>query len=392
MKTFSFIKNQKFFFAIVAVVFVIGIVSFFMNGFNVDIDFVGGTEITYDINKTITKDDEAAIEKAVVGAIGAENFSSLKVSGENVIVRTLILETEADTENTEAVNSVAEYRERITAAITALYDNTEELGTQVGTKVAELFPSAVLADNSTATSKVFTLATGDIDKEGNAVLYTWTDEDKESLQTAIADLGKVSVSETELVIDFEGVSSVEWLSTDSVSAEISEGLRNSAITATVVAVVLMLIYIAFRFQISSAFAAVVCLAHDLFVMIVAYSLFQIPVNSTIIAALLTILGYSINATIIIFDRIRENDRKFTDGKGFSSKVDDGIRCTLLRSLNTTLTTLFTIGMIYIMGVTSIKNFALPLIVGIVAGLFSSVCLAGPLWRIFKKLGKKLRNR
>ena len=84
-------------------------------------------------------------------------------------------------------------------------------------------------------------------------------------------------------------------------------------------------------------------------------------------------------------------RKFTDGEGFSTKVDDGIRNTLWRSVNTTLTTLFTIGMIYILGVTSIKNFALPLIVGIVAGLFSSVCLAGPLWRLFKKLGKKLRK-
>ena len=154
----------------------------------------------------------------------------------------------------------------------------------------------------------------------------------------------------------------------------------------------MLIYIAFRFQISSAFAAIVCLTHDLFVMLVAYSLFQIPVNSTIIAALLTILGYSINATIIIFDRIRENDKKFTDGEGFSVKVDDGIRNTIWRSINTTLTTLFTIGMIYFLGVTSIKNFALPLIVGIVAGLFSSVCLAGPLWRLFKKLGKKIRNK
>ena len=127
-------------------------------------------------------------------------------------------------------------------------------------------------------------------------------------------------------------------------------------------------------------------------MLVAYSLLQIPVNSTIIAALLTILGYSINATIIIFDRIRENDKAMGRGVSFADKVDDGIRSSIGRSINTTVTTLLTIGMLYILGVTSIKNFALPLIVGIVAGLFSSVCLAGPLWNIFNNVAINMRKK
>ena len=123
-------------------------------------------------------------------------------------------------------------------------------------------------------------------------------------------------------------------------------------------------------------------------MIFAYSIFGIPVSSTIIAAILTIIGYSINATIVIFDRIRENRKTMAASVPYEDKVDSGIKSTLWRSLNTTITTLLTIGLIYFMGVTSIKNFALPLIVGIVSGVYSSVCLAGNLLVAFKKIGKK----
>ena len=182
---------------------------------------------------------------------------------------------------------------------------------------------------------------------------------------------------------------VELRSANNVSAAVSGDLRRAAVVSTGVAVILMLLYITIRFQFSSAAAAVVCLVHDVFITIFAYSVFQIPVNSNVIAVLLTILGYSINATIIIFDRVRENN-KLMQKANFAEKVDASIKSTLRRSINTTLTTLFTIGMIYILGVTSIKNFALPLIIGILAGLYSSVCLAGPLWNVFKKKNSKVR--
>ena len=145
----------------------------------------------------------------------------------------------------------------------------------------------------------------------------------------------------------------------------------------------MLAYISIRFDLNSGLAAVVCLAHDVFIMIVAYSLFQIPLNTTMIAALLTILGYSINATIVIFDRIRENRKKLsmTD---FDKVVDTSIRQTLLRSINTTATTFLTIAALFVLGVASIRQFALPLMVGILAGMFSSVFLAGNLWALFNR--------
>lgn len=168
-----------------------------------------------------------------------------------------------------------------------------------------------------------------------------------------------------------------------ISASVSSSLRNSAILSTVIVVILMLVYITIRFELLSGVAAVICLVHDLFVMTAVYSLFQIPMNSKLIAVYLTILGYSINATIVVFDRVREN-RKLYPKKSFDENVNSAINQTFTRSLNTTITTLLTIGMIYILGVTSIREFALPLIIGIVSGLYSSVCLSGALWSTFKK--------
>lgn len=378
MKKFSFVKNQKIFFCIVLVMVVIGIASFIIRGFNFDIDFVGGSEISYDLGKTVTKDDEAKIADIVTGIIGADKFSAVRVSGDQnniVTLRTLVIDNDDTTEATK--NAIDE-------AVKALY------------------PDVILSDASTDTVRIFNLPQ---EEEETTPLFPDDAEEKvtEALASVNAENLNVLVDMDALNVSFDSSSVIGkmradidkailaeydtavWRSTDSVSAEVSAGLKATAIKATIIAVILMLVYIAFRFQISSAFAAILCLAHDLFIMITAYSLFQIPVNSTIIAALLTILGYSINATIIIFDRIRENDKKMGSSVPFADKVDDGIRATFTRSLNTTLTTLFTIGMIYFLGVTSIKNFALPLIVGIVAGLFSSVCLAGPLWNLIKKI-------
>ncbi len=173
---------------------------------------------------------------------------------------------------------------------------------------------------------------------------------------------------------------------NSVSATIGDRLLRIAIMAVVVAVVLMLVYIAFRFKFASALAAVTCLAHDVIIMLAFYSFFQIPINSNMIAAVLTILGYSINATIIVFDRVRENLPKYDNN--LATAINASVRETFTRSLNTTITTLLTIGMIYIMGVSSIKNFALPIMIGLVAGFFSSVFLSGMFWYAYDKLFTK----
>ena len=177
-----------------------------------------------------------------------------------------------------------------------------------------------------------------------------------------------------------GLGAHALVSASNVGATVSAELRRDAILATVVAIILMLIYISIRFDLASGIAAVICLAHDVLITLFAYSIFGIPLNINMIAALLTILGYSINATIVIFDRVRENRRKML-GTAFGEVVNVSVRQTFLRSLNTTLTTFITCFMVYLLGVTSIKDFTLPLIVGILAGFFSSVCLAGNIWSV-----------
>jgi preprotein translocase SecF subunit len=150
-----------------------------------------------------------------------------------------------------------------------------------------------------------------------------------------------------------------------------------------VTTLLMLIYIAIRFELRSGFVAVIMLMHDVLVLLTVYTVFRIPINTSVIAAILTIVGYSINATIVIFDRIRENKKLYAK-RPFDSIVDLSISQTMMRSIGTTLTTLMTVVTLYIMGVASVRAFAFPLIVGITAGLYSSVMLAGPVWAAFRK--------
>lgn len=170
----------------------------------------------------------------------------------------------------------------------------------------------------------------------------------------------------------------DLLSIDTVSPSIGAEMANSAMIAAVVAVLLMLVYITFRFEFMFGLAAVIALIHDLIIVLGVYSIFQIQVNSPLIAAMLTILGYSINDTIVVFDRIRENRPKF--GKyDFANLVDTSVTQTLRRSINTSFTTLLAIGALYAFGVPAVQDFALPLMVGIVSGTYSSIFVASALW-------------
>ena len=146
-----------------------------------------------------------------------------------------------------------------------------------------------------------------------------------------------------------------------------------------IACVCMLIYISIRFKdIRAGGSAIIALIHDVCIVMTCYAIFRIPVDNAFIAVLLTILGYSINSTIVIFDRIRENTPKYRKNQT-AEKINKSVSQTLGRSINTTLTTLFTIGAIYILGVQSIKDFSLPLIVGIIAGAYSSIFISGSVW-------------
>ena len=178
---------------------------------------------------------------------------------------------------------------------------------------------------------------------------------------------------------------VPSVSFETISPTISGEMRRDAVIAVVIAVVCMLVYIWLRFSdIRFASAAVIALIHDVLLVFAAYAVVRISVGNTFIAAMLTVVGYSINATIVIFDRIRENLKNRKNFDSLENLVDSGITSTMTRSLYTSLTTFVTVACLYVVGVPSIREFALPLMVGIVAGAFSSVCLTGPIWYSMRK--------
>ena len=176
--------------------------------------------------------------------------------------------------------------------------------------------------------------------------------------------------------------------TQFISASVGDDLKAAAVKASLLAIVLILLYITIRFEFRSGIAAVITLCHDICVMMALFVIFQLPVNMNFIAAALTILGYSINATIVVFDRIRENSKGIADIKIFGDVTDRSIRQTLARSINTSITTLIPILLILILGVPSIQNFAIALVIGILSGTYSSVFIAGPLWVNLRKIGNK----
>ncbi len=299
MSKFHFIKNQKVTLIILAVVLLAGVLSFAIRGFNIDIDFSGGTEIKIDLGTEVTKEVCDNVNDIIRNheKLGHDYVSSTTQSNDNInmaIIRTG----------------------------TAALDNDQTLALQ------------------------------------DAVINAYPN----------ANANKVQIT--------------------TIMPTIGDSLTKKAILAVAVAVILMLAYIWIRFELASGIASVLCLVHDLFVMFTVYSLFQIPINSNIIAALLTILGYSINATIIVFDRVRENKAKAAAGTEFGDIINASTHETIGRSVNTTLTTLFTIGMIYILGVEAIQDFALPLIIGVVSGLFSSVFMSGVIWNALNGLLSK----
>lgn len=171
-------------------------------------------------------------------------------------------------------------------------------------------------------------------------------------------------------------------SVEAVGPTVGRDLTLNAIKSIIIAWAFILIYIWIRFELKSGVAAIIALIHDVFIMIAAAALMRTQINSPFVAAVLTIIGYSINNTIVVFDRVRENAKRFGRKMSRAEITNASIRQTLSRSINTTLTTLFTVLALYIFGVESIKEFTLPIIVGLLAGAYSSIFIAGPVWAVW----------
>ena len=195
--------------------------------------------------------------------------------------------------------------------------------------------------------------------------------------------------ETELAKTYP---SIAYVDITRVGAVAGSELISNAIKSVTIAAVLMLLYIAVRFDFYSGLAAVIGIVHDVLVMFAVVVILNLRIETTFIAAMLTIVGYSINNTIIIFDRIRENNRK-ASVRALSKDqiVSLSVTDCLPRTLNTTITTLLTIVTLYVVGVDSIKQFALPLIVGIVAGTYSANMINGYVWALLVNAGAKRKK-
>lgn len=287
-------------FAIISLIFIapglVGLVTlpFGMNLFNMDVDFIGGTSMTFDIHQEVTSD----------------------ISGK----------------------TIPELVEEATGIAASSVQRTGDNGEQVLIKCTKL-------DNEQQNAVVSAMQ-----KEFNI-----TDDDTESISDVNATIGKE--------------------------------MQAKAVQAAVIAVLLMLVYITIRFELTSGLAAITCLCHDLLVVLSAYIVFRIPFNTTFIAVALTILGYSINSSIIVFDRVREN-RKYARRELFEDTVEKSLWQTVGRTTYTSITTLLAIVVIFIGTVTSLRQFTLPIIIGIIAGAYSSLLLAGPLWAKYRGLLRK----
>lgn len=178
----------------------------------------------------------------------------------------------------------------------------------------------------------------------------------------------------------------EKITAETISSTISSEMKRESVIAVLVASVFMLIYVWFRFKdVRFGASSVLCLLHDVLVVLAFYAIVKVSVGTTFIACMLTIVGYSINATIVIFDRVRENMASMGKKDVLEDMVNNSITQTLSRSIFTSLTTFVMVAALYVFGVSSVKEFALPLMAGILCGTYSSICIAGALWLVLRKV-------
>lgn len=353
---FDILKKKWIFFGIAIVLSLISIVSLIFQGFNLDTDFSGGIALTYEINGEFTTGD---ITSLVNDAIEGKKASSIQKAGSDVIVKVGYDKNMTDDERAEFSASV---KESLTTALEGRF-------------------GAPVVDNENQNTEAAAEAT--------AAPETTAAPDVAAAAEATA-LPSATPDSLEATSRGTLTSGVRLKSLDDISPSSGQELARSAMWMALLACAGILIYVTIRFEFTSGCVAIIALVHDVLILLGVYSLFRISVNINFIAAVLTVLGYSINNTIVIMDRIRENTRH-SRKETYGEIANNSIWQTMTRSINTTITTLLTIGMVYIIGVSAIKAFALPIIIGIVVGFFSSVFVTGPLWATWRDSAVKAKK-
>ncbi len=223
-----------------------------------------------------------------------------------------------------------------------------------------------------------------ITKDGNVQTQKIEGTNEVIFKTRSLTTAERETFKTTMVDNF--AADAEKITTETISSTISSEMKSDAVIAVVVATLCMLVYIWFRFKdIRFGASSVIALIHDVLVVLAFYAVVRVSVGTTFIACMLTIVGYSINATIVIFDRIRENMNNMGRKDSLETMVNESITQTLSRSIFTSLTTFIMVAALYAFGVSSVKEFALPLMAGILCGTYSSVCITGALWLVLRKV-------
>ncbi|MBO4954119.1 MAG: protein translocase subunit SecF [Clostridia bacterium] len=361
---FSITKIRKFTLAASALIIVAGLITAFVCNLNWDVDFTGGTTMNIELGQAPNTSEIAAVAKEATGVAA----SSVQASeGTAVIIKMPYLTVEQKKDLFEAIKEKYALVDdkRVIVPEVAEGETAPTSYQEFDLNIAQDFSEAevkALVDEATGVAATVTKdgTTAKVKME-SAISASYLDVVNEAIRQAYSPL----------------------ISQDDVSPSIGNEMKTTALVTSIIAALLMLVYIAFRFEILFAVSAVACLLHDLLIVVAFYAFFRIPVNINFIAAILTVLGYSINATVVIFDRIRENV-KTMKRESPDAIADKSIWQTMGRSINTTLTTLIMVVLLLVLGVASIKLFALPLLVGMIAGTYSSIFLAGPIWAWLKK--------
>lgn len=418
------IQNRKIWISISLILIIIGLAFVIFNTatgngpFNYSVEFAGGTSIEVNIP---TDFDRAELEKLIDETVPDEHPSVQKVESENKA----IIKLKSELENTPAVD--AEASDSAAEATTTESDSgisvtggdgikvdvegaeaESEIPTQVNesdaqaeVEVTEEAASSVVdedaevdteAENETATAMdadAAAQAAEEAQKEAEAQAKAEAEAFGNAVATGEGYEGNVAKVIAVLGEKY-GVTN-NGVSVTQISATISSEMTRNAILAVLLSCIAMLIYVSIRFKdFNTGASSIIALLHDALIVLACYAVLRIPLSNSFIAAILTVLGYSINASIVIFDRIREN--KHAHRKMSAEElVDTSVNQCMKRSIYTSLTTLFTIGSLYILGVQSVKEFALPIVVGIIAGTWSSVFISGSVWYELSKIKTKKRK-
>lgn len=260
----------------------------------------------------------------------------------------------------------------------------EDIDFAGGTTMQIAMGRALSSEEREELASVYTEAAG-IDQ--TAIVQLTGDNNSEVIVKTISLTEEQKTAAFNAVKEKYSLADEAMLATSSQSASYGNEMKTRTLLFSLIAALLMLVYITFRFEWRSGIMAVVALMINVLVMLAVYAIFKIPLSTTFIAAILTVLGYSINDTIIIFDRIREN-AKFAKKESMASIAERSIWQTFTRTINTSCTTLITIVILYFMGVSAIRDFAFPIIIGILCGSYTSIFVASPWWAAWKDASSK----